>query len=71
MRGTAAKQHRATAHAGATKAVTAVAPAIQALAHNDELTRGRVDELERRTAGLEQIGQRTLTGRLRWLLTGK
>lgn len=64
MNGRAAKAHRKTAVAGATAAVQAVAPAIEAALGNEQKTRERVE-------ALEALLGRPFWGRLRWLLSGK
>ena len=47
MNGKAAKAHRKTAAAGALTAVNTVRPVIEAALSNEQLTRERVDALER------------------------
>ena len=48
-----------------------LAPATAAALGNETLTRERVDRLEKRVSDLQEIAERGLLGRLRWLLLGR
>lgn len=64
MNGRAAKLHRQTAQQGAAKAISAVVPALKAIASAEEQTRERVE-------AMENLLRRGFRGRLRWLFLGR
>ena len=81
MNGALAKAMRREAKAAEVKAVGVLAPGLKVVAGNEELTRRRVDDLEKRVGGVADwaaalerrtdILRRGFWGRLHWLLRGK
>lgn len=53
------------------KALQGVLPAIEQLAHNEQVTRKRLESHEARLDSHEAFEMRTLTERLKWLFTGR
>lgn len=48
-----------------------IAPTLNAALQNEEITRKRVDALESHAKDVDALLQRSLMGRLRWLLLGR
>lgn len=81
MRGTAAKDFRRQANKVANQTLEVARPAIEAALRNEQVTRGRVEKLEKdvsvmdilisQCASLERFRRRNLRERLRWLLLGR
>jgi hypothetical protein len=78
MRGSVARDFRRQANEVAQKVHGNLIPPIKAAFENEQQTRKRVDDLEKRFAGLaacnvglESRVYRGFWGRLRWLLTGE
>ena len=68
MSGARVRDFRKQASKVARQTVDTVAPAINAALENEQVTRGRVDDLE---SWAQAFSSRTLKERLRWLLLGR
>ena len=70
MRGQLVKAIRQQASKARDQAIGAVSGAVTDAFHNEQLTRKRVDALERRMSEAV-IHRKSLLGRLRWLFLGR
>lgn len=71
MRGALAKTIRRQADQARNQAIGALGPAVEAALGNEELTRQRVERLEKRLAEVEGVLRHGFRARLRWLISGK
>lgn len=71
MSGRVHRMLRKSAQAAAQNAAKQMAPAVTAALTNEELTRKRVDALEGWAKDVDALFQRSLFGRLKWLLLGR